>query len=177
MMTWTRASGSVCVQPCRHAVYQYAGRILQYRHGGLLSCRMGNLGQSPQREFQKSDGHAGQPADRKIARDAASLDRLPRHDLQFLHGQDSGLDGDSDGSGLCGARNSTSCAAPSVLRSNLADCGSTVQPSRRSYSSTALSRTCAPAAHCSKLVHSASLWEIPPRLGTKIIVVGATRAM
>src|SRR5215469_11612526 len=134
---------------------------------------MGNLGQSPQREFQKSDGHAGQPADRKIARDAASLDRLPRHDLQFLHGQDSGLDGDSDGSGLCGARNSTSCAAPSVLRSNL----STVQPSRRSYSSTALSRTCAPAAHCSKLVHSASLWEIPPRLGTKIIVVGATRAM
>jgi uncharacterized protein YecT (DUF1311 family) len=54
---------------------------------------------------------------------------------------------------------------------------SAVQASRRSYSSTALSRTCAPAAHCSKLVHSASLCEIPPRLGTKIMVVGATRAM
>ena len=49
------------------------------------------------------DGRAGQPADCKITHDAASLDRLPRHDLQFLHGQDSGLDGDSDGSGLCGA--------------------------------------------------------------------------
>ncbi|HEX8808307.1 MAG TPA: lysozyme inhibitor LprI family protein [Xanthobacteraceae bacterium] len=49
--------------------------------------------------------------------------------------------------------------------------GRTVQPSRRSYSSTALSNTCAPAAHCSKLVHSASF-----RLGTKTMVVGATRA-
>ena len=39
----------------------------------------------------------------KLPRDAASLDRLPRHDLQFLHGQDSRLDGDFDGSGLCGA--------------------------------------------------------------------------
>jgi hypothetical protein len=37
----------------------------------------------------------------------------------FFHGQDSGLDGDSDGSGLCGARNSAPGAAPSVLRSNL----------------------------------------------------------
>ena len=49
-------------------------------------------------------------------------------------------------------------------------------PSRRSYSRTALSRTCAPAAHSSKLVDSASLCEMPPRHGTKIMVVGATRA-
>ena len=52
-----------------------------------------------------------------------------------------------------------------------------IHPSRRSYSSTALSNTCAPAAHSSKLVDSASLWEMPPAQGTKIIVVGATRAM
>jgi hypothetical protein len=49
-------------------------------------------------------------------------------------------------------------------------------PNRRSYSSTALSSTCAPAAHSSKLVDSASLWEMPPAQGTKIMVVGATRA-
>src|SRR6516165_8174535 len=68
------------------------------------------------------------------------------------------------------------CSFGSSIKSRRAECGSTVQPSRRSYSSTAFSRSCAPAAHCSKLVHSASLWEIPPRLGTKIMVVGATRA-
>jgi len=50
------------------------------------------------------------------------------------------------------------------------------QPSLRSNSSTALSSTWAPAAHSSKLVDSASLCEIPPAQGTKIMVVGATRA-
>ena len=47
----------------------------------------------------------------------------------------------------------------------------------RSYSRTASSRTCAPAAHCAKVVDSASLWLMPFRQGTKIMVVGATRAM
>src|SRR5271154_5867919 len=51
------------------------------------------------------------------------------------------------------------------------------QPKRRSNSNTALSKTCAPAAHSSKLVDSASLCEMPPAQGTKIMVVGATRAM
>jgi hypothetical protein len=50
-------------------------------------------------------------------------------------------------------------------------------PSLRSYSSTALSSTWAPAAHSVKLVDSASLCEMPPAQGTKIMVVGATRAM
>ena len=50
-------------------------------------------------------------------------------------------------------------------------------PSRRSNSSTALSSTCAPAAHSSGVVDSASLCEMPPAQGTKIIVVGATRDM
>src|ERR1700722_17931070 len=48
-------------------------------------------------------------------------------------------------------------------------------PSPRSYSSTASSSTCAPAAHCSKVVDSASLWLMPSWQGTKIMVVGATR--
>ena len=52
-----------------------------------------------------------------------------------------------------------------------------LSPSRRSNSSTALSKTCAPAAHSSKLVDSASLCEMPPAQGTKIMVVGATRAI
>ena len=48
---------------------------------------------------------------------------------------------------------------------------------RWSYSKIAFRRTCAPAEHSSKVVFSASLWLKPPSHGTKIIVVGATRAI
>ena len=45
-----------------------------------------------------------------------------------------------------------------------------------SYVSTACSSTCAPMAHCSCEVNSASLWLMPSRHGTKIMAVGATLA-
>src|SRR6516164_9632365 len=77
---------------------------------------MGDLGQPPQRELQKSDGRAGQPADCKITR-AMQQARIAYRDTTCNFYMDK--NGDSDGSGLCGARNSAPGAAPSVLRSNL----------------------------------------------------------
>ena len=74
---------------------------------------------------------------------------------------------------LCSCRSRRS-AKPSAPR--LGSVRKYAHPNVRSYSNTALSSTWAPAAHSSKLVDSASLCEMPPAQGTKIMVVGATRA-
>ena len=42
-----------------YTVHQHVCRQYQSRHGELLPRRMGDLGQSPQRELQESDGRAG----------------------------------------------------------------------------------------------------------------------
>jgi hypothetical protein len=88
------------------------------------------------------------------------------------------------GGAACGMCSIDAPIIESVIRSRNDAWLNLVRPTRaasthvnpRSYSRTASSRTCAPAAHCSKAVDSASLWLMPLRQGTKIIVVGATRA-
>jgi len=90
-----------------------------------------------------------------------------------LHTVASSLERSRESSRLkCSPFTSTACAKLDCRKNRAYDCYAAF-----ARSSTALSSTLQPAVKSPGLASSISLWLIPPTQGTKIIALGATRAM